>query len=315
MKGNAEIGVVANQTFGVLDTKPRHVIFTPNSDTPYGPIPVDLSIGPVVIELQPGPLIVVAIDVNQRWVADMGLPGPDAGKGGKHLLIPPEFKGEIPEGYMVHHSTTNQLLIGARSLPVNGDVKGAMDRLRTIKVHPLHSPAGWKEPEWVDLTDKAQYTTPVKWEMNLKYWEVLAEVINIEPAFEPYRAYYGELAVLGIVKGKPFAPDDLSSSKSPGLQLFHRAERGPGNCLDPIGASPAMRLCALHTSFATFRPACAHAARSHDGCEPANAIHSRCAGCQAGSLRCAFDEAARLARTMPGALFAGFGTKHGRSLS
>ena len=24
--------------------------------------------------------------VNQRWVADMGLPGPDAGKGGKHLL-------------------------------------------------------------------------------------------------------------------------------------------------------------------------------------------------------------------------------------
>jgi hypothetical protein len=33
-------------------------------------------------------------------------------------------------------------------------------------------------------------------------------MIDTEPAYEPYRNYYGELAALGIVKGKPFAPDD-----------------------------------------------------------------------------------------------------------
>jgi hypothetical protein len=80
-KGNAKIGVIPNKAFGKLDTKPEHVGFTLNSDTPYAPIPLDLSIGPMVIELQPGPLIVVAMDINQRWVADMGIPGPDAGKG------------------------------------------------------------------------------------------------------------------------------------------------------------------------------------------------------------------------------------------
>jgi len=73
-KGNADVGIVDNKVFGVVDSKPRHVGFTYNSDTPYGPVQPDLSTGPFVIELPPGPLIVVAMDVNQRWVADMGIP-------------------------------------------------------------------------------------------------------------------------------------------------------------------------------------------------------------------------------------------------
>lgn len=207
IKGNEPLGLVANKVFGVLDTKPRHVIFTPNSDTPYGPLPIDLSGGPIVIELPPGPLIVVAIDVNQRWVADMGLPGSDAGKGGKHLLLPPGYQGTVPAGYLVHRATTNQLIVGVRSLPVNGDVKGAMERITTIDVHPLDPKPDWKKPEWLQLTDKPQDTTPLKWETNIDYWKVLHETIDREPVFEPYRAHYGELAVLGITKGKPFAPD------------------------------------------------------------------------------------------------------------
>jgi hypothetical protein len=57
--------------------------YTLNSDTPYAPLLLELTDGPMVIEMPPGPLICVAMDLNQRWVADMGLPGPDAGKGGK----------------------------------------------------------------------------------------------------------------------------------------------------------------------------------------------------------------------------------------
>src|SRR6266513_5749093 len=68
-KGNEAIGLVANKPFGMLDTRPKHVIFTPNSDTPYGPILLDLRGGPMIVELPPGPLMVVAMDVNQRWVA------------------------------------------------------------------------------------------------------------------------------------------------------------------------------------------------------------------------------------------------------
>jgi hypothetical protein len=206
-KGTADLGLVENKTFGLLDTQPRHLIFTANSDTPYGPMPIDLRSGPVVIELPAGPLIVVAFDVNQRWVADMGVPGPDAGNGGKHLLLPPGYSGDVPAGFHVWRSSSNRLIVGVRSLPIGGDVQAAIDRIQTVKVRPLQPPAGWTEPQWLNLTDKPQDSTPLKWETNLEFWKVLHDVIDSEPPYEPFRANYGELAVLGIAKGKPFDPD------------------------------------------------------------------------------------------------------------
>jgi hypothetical protein len=122
IKGNESVGLVTNKVFGIMDSNPKQVVFTTNADTPYGPLQLDLSIGPIVIELPPGPLIVCSIDINQRWVADMGLPGPDAGKGAKHLLVGPDHKDDLPaEGYYVHRASSNRQIVGVRSLPVNGD--------------------------------------------------------------------------------------------------------------------------------------------------------------------------------------------------
>lgn len=208
VKGNEQIGVVPNKVFGILDCGPEQLVFTANSDTPYGPLMLDLGIGPLVVELPPGPLIVCSMDINQRWVADMGLPGPDAGQGGKHLLLPPGYDGPVPEsGYYVHRASSNRQVVGARSLPVNGDVKAAKERLTTIKVYPFDSEVAWTEPEWLDVTGKTQDTTPLRWETQFAFWQMLHETIDAEPVFEGYRAAYGELAALGISKGKPFAPD------------------------------------------------------------------------------------------------------------
>jgi hypothetical protein len=205
-KGGIDAGLVPNRVFGILEADPQALILTANSDTPYAPILLDLGIGPIVIELPPGPLIVCAVDVNQRWVADMGLPGPDAGKGGKHLLVPPGYKGEIPEGHYVHRSTSNRQIVGARSLPVDGDVLAAVERLRTIRIHPLDSGTPWTEPAWLDQSGKPQDTTPLQWEDNFEFWEVLHHTIDAEPSYAGYHDYYGELAALGIEKGKPFEP-------------------------------------------------------------------------------------------------------------
>jgi hypothetical protein len=208
LAGNAAAGIVDNRVFGVLDTKPRHVGFTYTSDTPYGPIQLDLSSGPFVVELPPGPLIVVALDVNQRWLADMGVPGPDAGKGGKHLLVPPNYTNELPAGYHVWRSTSNRVLVGVRSLPNDGDVAAAMELIKTIRVHPLVARSDWSEPTWLNMSEKPQDTTPLQVEDNFQYWERLNDVIQSEPPFEDFREYYGELAALGMVKGKPFDPDE-----------------------------------------------------------------------------------------------------------
>ena len=87
--GNVDAGAVANEVFALLEGTPKQLVFTPNSDTPYAGLPLDLSDGPMVIELPPGPLMCTANDMNQRWVLDMGLPGPDEGRGGRHVLCGP----------------------------------------------------------------------------------------------------------------------------------------------------------------------------------------------------------------------------------
>jgi hypothetical protein len=207
-KGNNAVGIIENKVFGTLETEPRHVGLTLNSDTPYAPILLDLTGGPMVIELPPGPLICIAMDLNQRWVLDMGLPGPDAGRGGKHLLLPPGYEGQVPEGYNVGRATSYRVLGGIRSLPLGGDVKAATERLKRVKVYPLDPVPGWTEPTWLDLTPEPQDTTPDRWEDNLGYWEALHEVVSNEPAVDLYRTGYGELAALGIEKGRRFAPDD-----------------------------------------------------------------------------------------------------------
>jgi hypothetical protein len=209
VKGNEAIGVVPNQVFGILDCGPEQLVFTANSDTPYGPVLLDLAAGPLVVELPAGPLIVCSMDINQRWVADMGLPGPDAGEGGKHLLLGPDHDGEVPgDGYHVHRATSNRQIVGARSLPENGDVAAAKELLTTIKVYPLESTQEWTEPQWLDVTGKAQDTTPLDWETTLRFWEVLHETLSAEPVFPGYHTHYGELAGLGIVRGQPFEPDE-----------------------------------------------------------------------------------------------------------
>jgi len=206
-KGNAALGVLPNRVFGTLDALPKHVGLTLNSDTPYAPVLLDLSDGPIVIELPPGPLICIAMDMNQRWVLDMGLPGPDAGQGGTHVILGPGHHHPVPTGWYSGRSTTARVLAGIRSLPVGRNVDASNERLRTVKVRPLEPRAGWTEPTWLDLNGPAQDTTPNSVEEGLGFWQELHEVVQIEPLFDEFRVWYGELAVLGIVKGQPFTPD------------------------------------------------------------------------------------------------------------
>ena len=218
-EGNHDIGVFENTVFGTLETQPKHVGLTLNSDTPYAPLLLDLTQGPMVIELPAGPLISIAMDLTQRWVMDMGLPGPDAGQGGRHLVLPPGYDGDVPEGYYIGRSTTNRVLGGIRSLPVGGDVAAATQRLTTVKVYPLEPREGWTDPTFLDLTPIPQDTTPDRWEDNLEYWRAVHRVVDSEPPFEGYRSAYGELSALGISKGHPFDPDDRM------LGILERAAR------------------------------------------------------------------------------------------
>jgi hypothetical protein len=206
-KGNVAAGLTTNNQFIILRGSPKQFVFTPNSDTPYEGANIDLTDGPMVVELPHGPLMCVVNDMNQRYVMDMGLPGPDAGKGGKHLILPPGYKGEVPAGYFTGTPTTNRVLLLIRAIPPGGDVEAAIAMLKTAKLYPFANPAAASRVTWCEVGDKHVDFTPVPWEKKLDYWRELAEVISQEPPYEAYRMEYGLLASLGIEKGKPFNPD------------------------------------------------------------------------------------------------------------
>jgi hypothetical protein len=107
----------------------------------------------------------------------------------------------------VHRASSNRQIGGVRALPVNGDVPGAKALLRKVKVYPLNPKTPWTAPQWLDISDKEQVGCPVEYEDKFEYWQVLKETIDAEPAYVGYHNYYGELATLGIEKGKPLNPD------------------------------------------------------------------------------------------------------------
>ena len=205
-QGNRDLGIQDNSGGGVSAAGPRQVGFTLNSDTPYASATVDVSQGPMVVEIPAGPYIGLINDHNQTWVADLGLPGPNAGKGDKVLIVPPAYKGATPAGYQVAHTETNKQLLAVRALPVKGDQKAAIAALMKIKVYPLNAPGS--AMTWTDTTQEKLDASSLRWEDNMQFWTVLKKIVDEEPVSPRYPAMSGLLASVGIVKGQPFNPDD-----------------------------------------------------------------------------------------------------------
>ena len=92
--------------------------------------------GPTVIEAPPQMLGVIQ-DGLQRYLADIGPLGPDKGEGGKFVVLPPGFDGEVPDGYFVVRSPTYSVMFFVRGFQVDGSTDQAVALMKQIKVYPL----------------------------------------------------------------------------------------------------------------------------------------------------------------------------------
>jgi hypothetical protein len=202
--GNREIGIADNKAMGIASCGPRQVGFTLNSDTPYGSAAFDLSEGPIVIELPAGPYIGLVNDHHQRWITDMGIPGPDAGAGGRYVITPPGFAGTVPTDCHAAASATFKVLLAVRAMPVGGDVEAALQSLRSIMIHPLNSQGPL---DVVDISDDRIDSTCLRWEGGINFWRILHEVLDYEPVVDEFRPMHGLLTALGLGKGQSFNPD------------------------------------------------------------------------------------------------------------
>jgi hypothetical protein len=185
---------------------PKGLWLTANDTTIYAMANVNLGkSGPMVLELPPGALVGIIEDFWQRSISDVGLPGPDGGKGGKFLILPPGYKGEVPKaGYFVLQGTMNNYNIMIRGILVNNDKDGAVQNTKRVRVYPYSERDNPKPNRFVSMSAKAPNTLPP---LGLAYWEVLSSFINNNPVQDRDLFFMGMLKPLGIEKGKPFKPD------------------------------------------------------------------------------------------------------------
>lgn len=87
-------------------------ILTANATTPYVMSFIDLKAnGPTVIEMPAGKTAGGLGDFWQREQATIGEMGPDKGKGGKYVLVPPTLKDFKADGYyIIPCATVNMFL-------------------------------------------------------------------------------------------------------------------------------------------------------------------------------------------------------------
>jgi hypothetical protein len=202
----------------------KSLFLTANADTVYYLAVVDLTKGPMVIE-QPPKSVGTINDMWFSWVIDIGAPGPDRGEGGNYLIVPPGYDGPLPDsGFFVAHSKTNRVLYAARAYLVDNDPKPAVEMIKkTAKIYP-YTPGGFgtsiataleggvrleknppvPETKFVEATGKAFNTIPPS---DYTFFEMINANVQQEPAISYDVELAGQLAAIGIVKGKPFNPD------------------------------------------------------------------------------------------------------------
>lgn len=182
---------------------PSENFLTGNDITVYAFASIDLKLdGPVVVEIPPG-MYGTANGPDFKYITDMGTTGPDEGKGGKYLFLPPDYKGKVPEGYFVMHSAGYRIWAMMRGFDVgNGDkaIKWFEERL---KVYPLA-----KGPQKDNFVNASRMGANTLVPEDGSAFEMLNEIIQYEPSSLFSMEQLGRLATLGIEKGKPFAPDD-----------------------------------------------------------------------------------------------------------
>ena len=182
----------------------RTPVITSNTSTMYAYFWTDLAKdGPTVIELPPG-MLGFMDDAWQRFVGNMGVVGPDKGKGGKYLVIPPGYKGEIPEGYFILKPPTHRNFIFLRGSIKDGLTVAADNFKQNLKVYPLKDKASPAPTELVNMSGRSFQTI---FPNTLAYYEMLNSIVQGEPQDAIDAEIRGELAAIGIVNGKPFNPD------------------------------------------------------------------------------------------------------------
>ena len=181
---------------------------TPNVNTRYMYFFINTKQdGPVVVELPPAvPGASFYGTIEDAWyvpLTDIGFEG----KGGKYLVLPPDYKGDVPDGYTPVRPATYNTMTLLRSILASlseKDEQAGNELVKQVKVYPLSKAANPPAQRLLDMTD-VMYNGLVKFDDG--FFTSLSRVLNEELVQPRDLEMMGMLLPLGIEKGKEFKPD------------------------------------------------------------------------------------------------------------
>ena len=187
-------------------------VVTPNADTPYSMVWLDLRAEPMVISVPAVPkeryYSVQLIDGNTYNYGYIGTraTGPDAGH---YLVVGPDWKGEKPAGIReVFKSTTPFALTLFRTQLFNADDMPNVVKIQAgYKVEPLSAFLNQPAPAAAPKIDFLPATTSGIKANFYAYLDAALEFVPITPETKELR---GRLASIGIGPGKTFDFKELS---------------------------------------------------------------------------------------------------------
>jgi hypothetical protein len=183
---------------------------TPNADVIYSMSYLDLKkTGPLVVAAPPR-VIGMFTDFFQRTITDVGAIGPDRARGGLYLLLPPGYKGHVPNGYFTFTSSTYNVFLFFRTVMGKGkngvDPAPAVALAEQTRIYPL-----WDEEKNIKpmvFPNGSGKRVNMMYPTDSTYYDKLKAFVDHEPISAITPELRGVLASIGIIKGKPFNPTD-----------------------------------------------------------------------------------------------------------
>jgi len=190
----------------------KNQTLTPNPDTIYFmPFFDTKDTGPMVLEIPPadvtGSLVGSVDDAWQTAIEDIGPAGVDKGKGGKYLIMPPDHRNQVPDGYIVMPSQTYAgyaILRSTLNSKSEADIAQAVAYARRTRLYPLAQAANPPPTTFVDAINTV-FDATISYD--LRFFTSLDRIVQREPWQTRDKAMIDVLKSIGIEKGKSFRPD------------------------------------------------------------------------------------------------------------
>ena len=189
----------------------KNQMLTPDPDAVYIIPFFDMKeTGPMVLSIPPAGKGTIVGCINDCWqdaLEDVGATGADKGEGGEYLILPPGFKGNIPDGYIPLSSNYYRGYALLRSIVKSSSYADADDAVSFgtgIQLYPLSAA---NDPRPTIFTDAADVVFDSTIQYDLGFFQSLNRMVQYEPWLSRDKVMIDILKTIGIEKDKSFKPN------------------------------------------------------------------------------------------------------------